>query len=157
MIESCGLTATDGLEGDGNIALLDSASQSVSFSRPTSSVPETTTLLGSKDNRISNLSLSSTTTAPKSKEEAVLKTLRALEGAQHQAQNERHMSSHRDVLAAISRPAPSPPTRAPAPEHRDGPKVDIRKSLGLGHAAPSGEMNEEDEHLSPLDTSASES
>jgi hypothetical protein len=68
------------------------------------------------DKRTSALSAVSTaSTAPQNKEEAVLKTMRSLEGgalAGHAAEKGkilRKIPSKRDVLAKITRPAPEPP------------------------------------------------
>ncbi|WVQ84397.1 hypothetical protein IAT38_006549 [Cryptococcus sp. DSM 104549] len=111
-----------------------------STAKELSRVTSTQTL---KDKRVSALSgtsvaTSATATAmPKTKEDAVLRTMRSLEGTRKhfsQAQKEKAQ----EALAAIRRPAPSPPR----PKSLDSAvetagrkdKVDERRSLGLDRA-----------------------
>ena len=79
--------------------------------------------------RDSNLSMATTSTVALTKEEAVLKAMRRLEGKKKESE-----SVKRDVLGSISRPAPSPPR----PRSLDSQievdvkkKEDHRRSLGL--------------------------
>ena len=119
-----------------------SNSELASLSRPTL---DTTSFAGEKavtsEQRESVVSFTSATTAPKTKEEAVLKAMRSLEGLRHLVQMEKGKNIQHDVLATIKRPAPSPPqpeSASPIHEKRqeiDEKKVDDRRSLGHGRAA----------------------
>ena len=82
--------------------------------------------------RDSNLSLAtSTSTVVHTKEEAVLKAMRSLEGIRKT--KEKHRSKDRDVLSAISRPAPSPPRPRSLDSQVsvDSNKDEQRRSLGV--------------------------
>ena len=75
--------------------------------------------------------------APKTKQEAVLKAMRSLEGVRHEYHAEKGKHFQRDVLSAISRPAPEPPRPKSLDSAQDAEKesserkADQRRSLGL--------------------------
>jgi len=91
-----------------------------------------------------NLSFSaldpSATPAPKTKEEAVLTTIRSLEGLRSSVQVEKKQHQ-RDILANIKRPAPEPPhprsldLTVDAEKNTKGKKMDQMRSLGLNQVA----------------------
>nr|XP_018262002.1 CAMK/CAMKL protein kinase [Kwoniella dejecticola CBS 10117]OBR84160.1 CAMK/CAMKL protein kinase [Kwoniella dejecticola CBS 10117] len=91
-----------------------------------------------KDKRVSILS--STSTIPKSKEEAVLRTMRSLEGTRKlvhgHAADKHEKAKAAEALAAIRRHAPEPPRpiSLDALVELDSRKVDDRRSLGLERA-----------------------
>ena len=78
-------------------------------------------------------------TALETREEAVNKAMRSLEGDRH-AHPERARPSQRDVLGTISRPAPSPPRPRSLEAALSSPDVekpvDPRRSLGLAYNPP---------------------
>ena len=91
---------------------------------------------------ISAFSADYNSSPPVSKEDAMLKTMRSLEGSKLRGKD-------RDVLGAIKRPAPSPPRprsldSARVDEESKGRKVDPRRSLGL-ERLPLVEVSEEAE------------
>ncbi|WRT68102.1 uncharacterized protein IL334_005077 [Kwoniella shivajii] len=87
-----------------------------------------------KDKRVSILS--STSTVPKSKEEAVLKTMRSLEGTRKLVHGHDKKDKACEALAAVKRQAPEPPR----PKSLDSvvqlqsKKDDERRSLGIDRA-----------------------
>ena len=114
-----------------------SASALNEVSRPVSAVSYTVSSITAKPAsdgyRNSNLSFASNSTVPpKNHQEAVLKTMRSLEGARRV---ERLKSKDRDVLGAIKRPAPSPPRPRSLDSQLETDsrkaKEDQRRSLGV--------------------------
>lgn len=89
------------------------------------------------DKRASGQSITSTTTVAKTKEEAVLKAMRSLEGLHPDASVERSKVGH-DVLSNIRRPAPEPPRpirldlARQSEVENTGRNIGERRSLGLG-------------------------
>lgn len=89
------------------------------------------TLKAGADHRTSGISIVSTSTVPvKTKEEAVLKTMRSLEGTR-----KIQRVKSRDVLGAIKRPAPSPPRPRSLDSQMETDtrksKEEQRRSLGI--------------------------
>ncbi len=107
-----------------------------------SSATGSTEMLQALNERSSTLSSG---TAPKTKEEAALKTMRSLEGVRHSSQLEKAKGNHRDVLSAITRPAPDPPRPQSLNPAQDSTakRDDQRRSLGLRQMALV-EVREED-------------
>ncbi|ORY31808.1 hypothetical protein BCR39DRAFT_80876 [Naematelia encephala] len=115
------------LAADARIAPRTSQSQINSLSRPTSQASLAPTIT-TKDKRASMLSAaSSSNLRGANKSDAVLKTMRSLEGT--------HLTK-KDVLSAISRPAPEPPRprsldSAEKTEKAKEKRLEQRRSLGI--------------------------
>ena len=111
-----------------------SAGQSKTLTRTTSHNSLATTARATDSHRVSAISADSTTSTstvqPKNKEEAVLKTMRSLEGTRRLER-----TKSRDVLNAITRPAPSPPLRrsfdVQIEKDTRASKDEQRRSLGI--------------------------
>ncbi|WWD18784.1 hypothetical protein CI109_103239 [Kwoniella shandongensis] len=126
------------------VAPRTSDSQLTSLSRPTSAscgkdLTHSTSTSTLKDKRVSVLS--STSTAPKSKDDAVIKTMRSLEGVKklHQHHHKEKDEKVHDALAAVKRHAPEPPRpksldSAVELEKSKEQKDEQRRSLGLERA-----------------------
>ncbi|KAK8858890.1 hypothetical protein IAR55_003121 [Kwoniella newhampshirensis] len=122
------------------LARSNSGASSTTFM--TKELSHTTSSSTLKDKRVSVLS--STSTVPKTKDEAVLKTMRSLEGTKkahqyHQDHGQKEKEKVHDALAAVKRPAPEPPR----PKSLDSAveitnskekKEEQRRSLGLERA-----------------------
>ena len=107
-----------------------SGGEAKTLTRTTSSHAMATAFKAGESQRISTISTTSTTIGTKSKEQAVLKTMRSLEGTRRFGQ-----PKSRDVLGAIKRPAPSPPrpksldSQLEVEKKQD--KEEHRRSLGI--------------------------
>ncbi|WVF68723.1 hypothetical protein IAT40_003495 [Kwoniella sp. CBS 6097] len=140
------------LVADKKVVPRTSNSQLTNLSRPNSSasgntangavISHSSSMATLKDKRVSALSAGS---APKSKEEAVLRTMRSLEGTRkliHTHAEKKEKAT--EALAAVKRAAPEPPrARSLDSAVEKSKKEDERRSLGLDRAVLV-EINEEE-------------